>query len=104
MSSRDSSPEITRRVKKLRSPIKGVDPTDDGWQVAGSRRRSPRSSSEADSPTRSPVPESSRSPPLSPLNLESDQDFPRLLVSTSGSSSPIDNPYAQTVKAAVKRR
>ena len=111
MSSRDSSssspssPELTRRAEKVRSPIKGSKPQDAVWQVAGRpRRRSPRMSPEEDTPTRCPVPERSRSPSPPPLNLESDVEFPSLILSGSGSASPIENPFAQRVKAAVKRR
>ena len=104
-SSFPSSPELTRHAQKVRSPIKGSKPEDALWQVAGRpRRRSPRNSHEEDTPTRVPVPERSRSPSPPPVNLDSDVEFPSLILTVSGSSSPIENPFAQRVKAAVKRR
>ena len=101
-SSCESSPTISsvkRSVEnnplETRSPVKGT------WQqvVKRCRKRSQKSPPAVDRPSTPPA-----SPPLPPLNLDSDEDFPRLPVSPSGSSSPIDNPYAQTVKAAVKQR
>ena len=62
-----------------------------------SRRRSPRMSPEEDTPKRCPVP-----PP--PVNLASDDECPSLFLTVSGGSSPTEDPLAQRVTAAVKRR